>query len=156
MTDPVTDVYALLKVMANPDHHKQRLDDLVAHQKAVDEKIAAHNELIAKTKGMHSAAEASMIVANNRKATLDQREAELKRQFSELETSVAEHNKLKQQFTAQIKQREAAAALKETSVLERENALGEREQTVKRESARLAALKIEYEAKIKKLKELAV
>jgi hypothetical protein len=51
---------------------------------------------------------------------------------------------------------EAAAAAKETSVVERENALADREQTSLKESLRLSALKIEYEAKLKKLKELAI
>lgn len=161
MTDPtaragIDEVHSLLAVISDPAKHKQRLDELVELQKTVDEKIADHNELITKTRGMHSAAEAANIVSNNRKSALDAREAEIRTRENQLAADVAQHSKARQQFTAQIKQREAAAAIKETSVIERENALGEREQAAKREADRLAALKSEYEAKIKKLRELAI
>jgi predicted nucleic acid-binding Zn-ribbon protein len=156
MIDPVDHVHALLAVMADPAKHKTRLDELVEHQKAVDEKIATHNELIAKTKGMHSAAEAANIVANNRKSALDQREAEIRTREEQLAADIAKHNEAQKQLGTEIRKREAAAAAKETSVLERENALSAREEAAKQEADRLAALRTEYEAKIKKLKELSV
>ena len=159
MTDPTTragvdEVHSLLAVIADPVTHKARLAELIAQEKATHERIAAHDELMAKTRGMNSAAEAATIVANNRKTALDAREAELRTRENQLAENVAKHNDLKKQFGTEIRQREAVAAAKETSVIERENDIGERERAAVQEALRLSALKIEYEGKIKKLKEL--
>jgi uncharacterized protein (DUF342 family) len=132
--DPTTaadDFHSLLRVIADPATHKARLDELVEHQKAVDEKIAAHEELIAKTRGMHSKAEATNIVLENRKAALDARESEIE---------------LKAQALATAETLRSDAALGR-----RERAVAAREEAAKREADRLATLKVEYEGKIKKL-----
>jgi predicted nucleic acid-binding Zn-ribbon protein len=159
MNDPkpragADEVHSLLAVIADPVTHKARLAELLAQEKATAERIAAHDELMAKTRGLNSAAEAATIVANNRKAALDAREAEIRARENQLAANIAQHNEAKKQLGAEIRQREAAALLKENSVIERENALSEREQTAKREADRLSALKTGYEAKIKKLREL--
>jgi hypothetical protein len=84
-----------------------------------------------KTRGMHSAAEAANIVANNRKTALDQREAEIEEKSKQLATDQAMRS--------------------DSTLRRRENALAAREEAANREADRLAALKIEYETKIKKL-----
>jgi hypothetical protein len=87
--DETQQTYSLLSVISDPAKHKQRLDQLVEHAKAVDEKIAEHHELTAKTRGMHSAAQATDIVLNNRKAALDAREAEIEGKAEQLNTDAA-------------------------------------------------------------------
>jgi hypothetical protein len=132
--DGYADVSALLQILADPVKTKQRLDELVAQEKAVDEKIASHNELVAETRGMHSAAEATNIVLNNRKTALDAREAEIE---------------LKAQALTDAETMKSDAALGR-----RERAVAAREESASREADRLAALRTEYESKIARFKKL--
>src|SRR5258707_14013613 len=83
------DLNLLLRVVADPATHKARLDELVAHQKAVDEKIAALNEMAGDTRRLPSAAEAAGIVSNNRKGALDDREADLDHPAKQVGTAQA-------------------------------------------------------------------
>lgn len=129
------EVFALLSTVADPEKHKLRLQELIEHQKAAEERIAEHKELIAKTRGMHSAAEATNIVLDNRKQALDDREAEIEE---------------KAQALATAETMRSAAALDR-----RERAVAAREDSAKRENDRLSAIRTDYEAKLAKLSNLA-
>jgi hypothetical protein len=62
---------ALLKILADPALHKQRLEELRAQEKLARDEIAALNSMEALTRRRSSEAEAAMIVAKNRAAKLD-------------------------------------------------------------------------------------
>jgi endo-alpha-1,4-polygalactosaminidase (GH114 family) len=128
-------VYALLRVVADPVVHKQRLGELIAQENATKEQIAALNEMAASTRRQNSAAEALTIVLNKRKAALDAREAEL-------------DDKAKGLDQVEAKRSDAAMRL-------RENAVQAQENVNKREAVRLAAIRADYEGKLGKIKNLA-
>jgi hypothetical protein len=136
---PITDlhgayadgVHALLAVVADPAAHKARLDELIAQEKATDEKIASLNEMAANTRRLNTAAEAATIVLNNRKTALDTREAELDEKAKNLDLGSA----------ASLKKREAA-------VLARERA-----GTL--EAERLAAMRTDLETKHARIRDLS-
>ena len=129
------DAFALLKILADPAAHKQRLDELVAQENAAKEQIAALNDMATDTRRLHSAAEAQNIVSNNRKTALDAREADLdtRTQALELTEGTRSHKAL----------------------LRREAAVQAREEAAVREDKRLAAVKTDLEGKHASLKALA-
>jgi cell division protein FtsB len=125
---------ALLKILADPALHKQRLDELVAQEKATRDEINALNSMSAITKRRSSEAEAAMIVAKNRAARLDAREAEIEERTKTLESIEARRS-------------DRALQLREDAVTSREN-------IARVEAERLAAVKADYDAKIAKFKKL--
>jgi hypothetical protein len=133
--DSYADVSALLKILADPAAHKARLDELIAQEAAAKEQIAALNEMAADTRRLHSAAEATNIVSNNRKTALDTREAELDTRTQALEL--------------------AEATRSHKALQRREAAVQAREEAVAREEKRLAAVKTDLEGKHAKIKNLA-
>jgi hypothetical protein len=131
----VTDLHdALLTILADPDKHKQRLDELMAQEKAARDEINALNGMAAITRRRSSEAEAAMIVATNRKAALDAREAEIEERTKNLDS---------------IEARRADTALQR-----REAAVTAREEAATREAERLAASRAEFETKVAKFKKL--
>jgi hypothetical protein len=104
-------VFALLAVLADPEKTRARLNELIAQEKAVDEKTAAFNEMHADTRRLHSAAEATTIVLNNRKAALDTREGEIDTRAAALELteSTRSHKSLQRREAACLAREEAAA-----------------------------------------------
>jgi chromosome segregation ATPase len=128
------DLAALLKVLVDPTTHKARLDELIAQEAASKEQIAALNAMAAETRRLHSAAQATNIVSDNRKAALDVREAEIEQRANQLELSESTR---------------ADAALKR-----REAAVESRENAVKAELDRLAATRRDLETKLGKIKNL--
>jgi peptidoglycan hydrolase CwlO-like protein len=128
----------LLAVIKDPDAHKARLDEQIAQQKAIDDKIAALNEMSANTRRLNTAAEDLTIVLNKRKTALDAREAELDKRKAELD------------------ERTKHLDLHSTPALQRrENAVAAREEAAVRETERLAAMRTDYEGKHARIKGLA-
>jgi chromosome segregation ATPase len=130
-----THVTALLTILADPAAHKARLDELIAQEKAAKEQIAALNDMAADTRRQHSAAQATTIVLNNRKAALDARVTALDERQKTIESSEAARS------DASLQRREAAAHAQEMAN--------------KRESERLAALRTDLQAKHDRIKNLA-
>ena len=129
------DAFALLKILADPAAHKQRLDELVAQENATNEQIAALNEMAADTRRLNTAAQATTIVLNNRKTALDTREAEIDTRAQALElTEATRSHKALQRREAAVQAREEAAT---------------------REDRRLTAMRTDYEGKLGKIKNLA-
>jgi len=153
MTDPTTagadHLLALLAVVADPATHKARLDELVAQQKAIDEKTAVLNEMAADTRRQNTAAIAATIVLNNRKAALDAREAELNdkarghEQATSAQKQAAQHTEQKlRQREADLARREAALQARETTVKDMESTAAKARddaETLKRKLQRQAA-----------------
>jgi hypothetical protein len=129
------DAFALLKILADPAAHKQRLDELVAQENSAREQIAALNEMAADTRRKNSAAEALTIVLTNRKTALDTREGELDTRAKSLEQS-------------ETKKSDAALQRREKAVQAREDA-------ATLEAERLAAMRADLEAKHGRIKNLA-
>jgi hypothetical protein len=132
-------VYALLQVLANPDQHRARLDELIAQEKAATEQIAKLNDMASETRRLHSAAQATNIVSDNRKKALDAREGEIGAELDQ-----------RRKVLEQDEAKRSDAALRG-----REFALSAGEEALKREETRVSALRIEYEAKLAKLSHLA-
>jgi hypothetical protein len=130
------DVSALLTILADPVKTKQRLDELVAQEAATKEQIATLNGMAAETRRLHSAAQATNIVSDNRKAALDAREAEIQQRAEQLELSESTR------ADAALRRREAACTAQEAAN--------------KRESERLAAMRADYEGRLAKIKNLTV
>jgi DNA anti-recombination protein RmuC len=130
------DLAALLTILADPERTKQRLDELVAQEAATKEQIATLNGMAADTRRLHSAAEATNIVSNNRKTALDAREAELDERAKNLEQSESTRS------DAALRRREAAVQA--------------REEAATREAERLAAIRADYEGRLEKIKNLTV
>jgi ribosomal protein L16 Arg81 hydroxylase len=129
------DAFALLKILADPAAHKQRLDELVAQENATNEQIAALNEMAGDTRRLHTAAQAATIVLNNRKTALDTREAEIDTRAQALElTEATRSHKALQRREAAVQAREGEAV---------------------REEKRLAAVKTDLEGKHASIKGLA-
>jgi hypothetical protein len=124
---------ALLAILADPAAHQARLDELVAQEKSTKEQIAALNEMAADTRRQNSAAQAATIVANNRKIAQDKRDAELDER-----TEIIEQ--------VEARRRDAALAARELAVTTREN-------SVKAEAERLAAIRTDYEGRLGTLKQ---
>jgi hypothetical protein len=131
---PVDSHDALLKILADPAAHRQRLDELRAAEKSALDEITALNGMATITRRRSSEAEAAMIVAANRKTALDAREAEIEERTKNLES---------------IEARRADTALQR-----RESAVTAREEAATREAERLAASRAEFETKIAKFKKL--
>jgi uncharacterized sporulation protein YeaH/YhbH (DUF444 family) len=132
----VTDLHdALLTILADPDLHKKRLEELRAQEKATRDEINALNSMAAITRRRSSEAEAAMIVAKNRAAKLDAREAEIEEKAKSLDTLNARRSDM------------ALAA--------REAAVEAGELANKREADRLAVLKADLEGRHAKIKTLA-
>jgi hypothetical protein len=129
------EVLSLLAVISDPKKHAQRLDELVAQEKATDEKIAVLNEMAADTRRLHSAAEALTIVLNKRKTALDTREAELNTRAQALELTEATRSH------EALQRREAACQA--------------REEAVTQEERRLATAKVDLESKQASIRGLA-
>jgi hypothetical protein len=129
------DVSALLKILADPAAHKARLDELIAQENSTKEQIAALNAMAADTRRLHSAAEATNIVANRKATALDTRETELDTRAQALELTEATRS--------------------HKSLQRREAAVQAREDAVAREEKRLAALMADHNAKAGKLKDFA-
>ena len=125
---------ALLKILDDPDLYKARLNELREQEKATRDEINALNQMSAITKRRSSEAEAAMIVATNRKAKLDAREAEIEEKTKGLES---------------LQARRSDAALQA-----RESAVTAREEAVTREAERLAAVRADLDTKIAKFKKL--
>jgi chromosome segregation ATPase len=130
--DSYAHVARLLAVISDPAKHAQRLDELVAQQKAIDEKTAALNDMAADTRRQNSAASATTIVLNNRKTALDAREAELDERAKTLENM------------DRVRSDEA--------LQKREDAVQAREKMATREEERLAAIRADLEQRIAKIK----
>jgi len=108
------DAFALLKILADPAAHKQRLDELVAQENATNEQIAALTEMAADTRRLNTAAQAATIVLNNRKTALDTREAEIDTRASALSlTEATRSHKALQRREAAVQAREEAATREE-------------------------------------------
>jgi hypothetical protein len=134
--DSYADVRALLQLLVDPVATKQRLDELIAQETATKEQIAALNDMAADTRRLHSQAEALNIVSNNRKTALDAREAELDARAETLEQSESTRS------DAALRRREAAVKA--------------REEALARETDRVAAIRIDYEGRLTKIKNLTV
>ena len=128
-------VYALLTILSDPAKHKQRLDELLAQENAAKEQIAMLNDMSADTRRLHTAAEATNIVSNKRKAALDQREADLDTRAQALELTEATRS--------------------HKALQHREAAVQAREDAVAREEKRLATVKSGLDEKHAKIKSLA-
>jgi hypothetical protein len=126
-----TDLAALLALLVDPAATKARLDELVAQEAATKEQIAILNEMAADTRSLHSAAQATNIVSNNRKTALDEREVALDDRQKNIESS--------------------EAARSDTALRRREAAVQAREESAKREGERLAAVKADYEGKLARI-----
>jgi ABC-type transporter Mla subunit MlaD len=135
---PITDLHdgyaALLKILADPDLHKKRLEELMVAEKGARDEINALNQMAAITRRRSSEAEAAMIVAKNRAAKLDAREAEIDEKAKSLET-------------LETRRSDRALQLREDAVSQREN-------IAKIEAERLAAVRADLDAKIAKFKKL--
>jgi hypothetical protein len=129
------DLAALLQILANPDQHKQMLSELIAHENAAKEQIAALNEMAADTRRLNSAAQAANIVSDNRKKALDAREAEIAQRAEQLEQN--------------------SAKLSAASLQKRENLVAAREQAAVVEADRLAVMRADLEGKHASIKGLA-
>jgi hypothetical protein len=129
------DLAALLALLVDPGATKQRLDELIAQENSTKEQIAALNAMAADTRRLHSAAEATNIVSNNRKVALDTREAELDTRAQALElTEATRSHKALQRREAAVQAREEAAV---------------------REEKRLATVRSDLEGKHGQIKNLA-
>ena len=135
-TPPIADdgYAALLKILADPTIHKARLEELIAQEKATRDEINALNSMAAITRRRSSEAEAAMIVATNRKAALDAREAEIEEKTKNLDSIEARRS-------------DRALQLREDAVTSREN-------IARVEAERLAAVKADLDAKISRFKKL--
>jgi hypothetical protein len=130
-----TDLHdALLTILADPEKHRQRLEELMAAEKGARDEINALNQMAAITRRRSSEAEAAMIVATNRAAKLDAREAEIEERTKNLDSIEARRS-------------DRALQLREDAVTQREN-------IAKIEAERLAAVKADLDAKIAKFKKL--
>jgi hypothetical protein len=129
------DLEALLALLVEPAATKQRLDELIAHENATREQIEILNGMAADTRRLHTAAEATTIVLNNRKAALDAREAELDTRAQALELTEATRS--------------------HKALQHREAAVQAREDSVAREEKRLATVKSDLADKHAKIKHLA-
>jgi hypothetical protein len=123
-----SDRAALLALLVDPEKTKARLDELIAQEKATQERIDALNEMAADTRRLNSAAQALNIVSDNRKTALDAREAEIQQRAEQLELSEATRS------DAALRRREAACTAQT--------------EANKRETERLAAIRTDYEAKL--------
>jgi hypothetical protein len=128
-------VTALLTILADPVKTKARLEELVAQEKATQERIDALNEMAVDTRRLNSAAQAANIVSDNRKTALDAREAEIEERTKVLEL--------------------AESARSEKSLQRREAAVLAREQRATREEERLTALQADCKNKLDKIKNFA-
>jgi hypothetical protein len=128
------DLAALLKVLVDPTTHKARLDELIAQEAASKEQIATLNAMAGETRRLHSTAQATNIVSENRKVALDAREAEFEQRAEQLEQSEARHS---------------AASLQS-----RENAVEAKGEALKREADRLSAMRTDLEGRLAKIKGL--
>jgi hypothetical protein len=138
---PITDLHSafddltrLLAIIADPAAHRQRLQELIAQTEAAKEQIEALNKMAGETRRLHSTAQATNIVADNRTKALDAREAEIEQRASQLEQSESTRS-------------DAALRRRESAVESRENA-------VKAESFRLAGMRTDLEAKLGKIRGL--
>lgn len=111
---------SLLTVVSDPATHKTRLDELVAQENAAKEAIAELNEMAADTRRLHTTAEATTIVLDNRKAALDAREADLADKAKKHELAVAAQKQDAQQKEQTLKAREADLASRTTTLEARE------------------------------------
>lgn len=107
-------LYALLAVIADPAAHKARLDELVEKEKAAAARIAELNDMASETRRLHSTAQATNIVSDNKKAALEAREAELaqraensEREYSRQKQALADREQKLQQREANLARREA-------------------------------------------------
>jgi uncharacterized protein (DUF3084 family) len=130
-----SDLSALLTILTDPAKHKARLDELLAQEKATREQIEILNGMAADTRRLHTAAEATNIVSNNRKTALDQREADLDTRAQALELTEATRS--------------------HKALQHREAAVQAREDAVAREEKRLATVKTDLADKHAKIKHLA-
>jgi hypothetical protein len=135
---PITDLHGgfadvsnLLTILANPDQHQQRLDELIAAERAAKERIDALNKMAEETRRRDTATKAAEIVSNNRKTALDTREAEIEKREAELDRGSA------------------------ISLAKRENAVSVRETAATRREAENAVMKKDYEDKLARIKGLA-
>jgi chromosome segregation ATPase len=144
-TSPITpaadQLYALLAVIADPATHKQRLDELVAQEKATQERIDALNEMAADTRRLNSAAQAANIVSDNRKTALDARETELGERAKSLDIAAAAQKAAAQATEQKLRQREADVSRRETTVQQREDRIAETEVATKSALAVAESLK---------------
>jgi hypothetical protein len=130
--DNYADLGALLRLLVDPAATKQRLDELIAQQAATRAEIETLNAMASETKRLHNTAQATNIVLQRREAALDAREAEADAREARLDQSEATRS------DANLRHRESAAEAKE--------------EALKREADRLAAMRADYQAKLEKLK----
>src|SRR5258705_11196991 len=78
------DVSALLQLLIDPAATKQRLDELVAQEKATAERIEALNKMEHETRRLHKTAQSTKVVSENRQAALDAQEAPIEQKATNI------------------------------------------------------------------------
>ena len=129
-----SDVFALLKILADPAAYKAKLDELIAREDSAKERIAEADAREADTKRLHSTAVATNIVSDRQKATLEKLQAELDDRAQQIEQSEARHS------AAELQRRERAADAQE--------------EALKNEAARLSAMRRDLESQLAEIKTL--
>lgn len=132
MTDAAATLLKLLNVLTDVEGMKRLLEELAAQETAAKEQIAALNAMAGDTRRLHSTAQATEIVLNNRKTALDAREGELNAREERIETAE------RRQSDANLRSREATV---EAGA-----------EANKRERERLAADRADLESRLDKIK----
>lgn len=140
ITTAADEFYALLAVIADPAAAKARLDELVAQDKATQERIDALNEMAHETVRLNATAQATNIVSDNRKKALDAREAEIGERAKQLDLATSAQKQAGQQVAQQLQQRQSNLDTRETTLRTLEASLAEREEAVKSAEEAAAAL----------------
>lgn len=141
MTTTATEaLYDLLAVIADPVAHKARLDELVAQETKNQGTITTLHEMANETVRLNNTAKATNIVADNLKAALDAREAEIDERARQLDLATSALKKTAEEGVQKFRQRDADLAKRETAVSQREASLSDRETAVKEAEASAAAL----------------
>ena len=128
---PADQLHALLAVIADPAAHKQRLDELVAQEKATQARIAELNDMASDTRRLNSTALATNILSDKRKAALDAREAEIGERAKNLDLRLADQKRTTQAIEQKFRQREADLTKREAAVSAREAAIADMEAQTK-------------------------
>jgi hypothetical protein len=126
------DAFRLLAIAADLSATRQRLDELKAAEASAKERIAELHAMEAEIPRLHSTAVATNIVADRRVAAVEAREAEADERDANLN---------------QLEARQSLASIQRERTVVEAGALAN-----KREAERLAAMRKDYEADLKKLK----
>jgi hypothetical protein len=126
------DAFRLLAIAADLSATRQRLDELKTAEASAKERIAELHAMQAETVRLHSTAQATNIVADNRIKALDVRETEIDTREAKLEQSEAMKS--------------------DAGLRRRESAVEARENAAKAESDRLAVMRKDIDARLAKIK----